>query len=97
MPCELSLSEDGENYISVYDVSSRDFIEWNFSDKTARYIKIVCHKSEPDGVSTSVNDSSVYEYYFLLKNISIAKEEFESKGVPSTENLLKTKKENNLI
>ena len=81
MPCELSLSEDGENYISVYDVSSRDFIEWNFSDKTARYIKIVCHKSEPDGVSTSVNDSSVYEYYFLLKNISIAKEEFETKSV----------------
>lgn len=78
MPCELFLSEDGENFISVYDVSSRDYIEWNFNAKTARYIKIICHKPEPDGVSI---DTSLYEYYFLLKNISIAKEEFESKSV----------------
>ena len=81
MPCELSLSEDGENYISVYDVSSRDYIEWNFNTKTARYIKITCHKLEPDGMTTTSNDIAYYEYYFMLKDISIAKEEFESKSV----------------
>ena len=81
MPCELYLSEDGENYISVYDVSSRDYIEWNFNAKTARYIKIICHKTEPDGFGTNDNSTGLYEYYFILKNISIAKEEFESKSV----------------
>lgn len=81
MPCELSLSEDGENYISVYDVSSRDYIEWNFNAKTARYIKITCHKPEPDGVITASEDTAYYEYYFMFKNISIAREEFESKSV----------------
>lgn len=80
MPCELYLSEDGENYISVYDVKSRDYIEWNFNAKTARYIKIVCHKQESDGLSEEENKQG-YEYYFVLKNISIAKEEFESKSV----------------
>jgi hypothetical protein len=80
MPCELLLSEDGENYITVYDMTSRDHIEWNFNSKMARYIKIVCHKTEPDGVMES-NDTAVYDYYFILKNISIAKEEFESKSV----------------
>lgn len=78
MPCELLLSEDGENYIPVYDMSNRDYVEWNFNSKKARYIRIICHKSEPDGVAI---DTSMYEYYFLLKNISIAKEEFESKSV----------------
>ena len=81
MPCELYLSEDDENYISVYDVSSRDYAEWNFNEKTARYIKIICHKPEPDGFRTNGNSSAFYEYYFVLKNISIAKEEFESKSV----------------
>lgn len=82
MPCELYLSEDGENYIAVYDVSSRDYAEWNFNTKTARYIRIVCHKSEPDGFNDLEDtDISFYEYYFVLKNISIAKEEFESKSV----------------
>ena len=81
MPCELYLSEDGENYITVYDVSSRDYVEWNFNAKTARYIKIICHKPEPDGFNTNNNNSAFYEYHFVLKNISIAKEEFESKSV----------------
>lgn len=81
MPCELYLSEDGENYISVYDVKSRDYIEWNFNAKTARYIKIICHKNEPDGFNTDSKVRGLYEYYFVLKNISIAKEEFESKSV----------------
>lgn len=80
MPCELYLSEDDENYISVYDVSNRDYIEWIFNAKTARYIKIVCHKPEPDGYNSD-ESSAFYEYYYILKNISIAKEEFESKSV----------------
>ena len=81
MTCELYLSEDGENYIAVYDVTSRDFIEWNFNIKTARYIKIICHKAEPDGLSTESSGISFYEYYYVFKNISIAKESFESKSV----------------
>ena len=81
MPCELYLSEDNENYISVYDVSSRDYAEWNFNEKTARYIKIVCHKPEPDGFKNDSNSNAFYEYYFVLKNISITKEEFESKSI----------------
>ena len=81
MPCELYLSEDGENYISVYDVTSKDYIEWNFNAKTARYIKIICHKSEPDGINSDNDISGLYEYYYVLKNISIAKEEFETKSV----------------
>ena len=81
MPCELYLSDDGENYISVYDVSSRDYVEWNFNTKEARYIKIICHKSEPDGLSDLEDISKLYEYYFVLKNISIAKEEYETKSV----------------
>jgi hypothetical protein len=80
MPCELYLSEDGENYIPVYDMSNRDYAEWNFNLKTARFIRIVCHKTEPDGISAA-NTVSMYEYYFILKYISIAKEEFESKSV----------------
>ena len=40
MRCELLISEDGENYISVYDENSRDFIEWNFNEKTAKYLRI---------------------------------------------------------
>lgn len=80
MPCELYLSEDGENFITVYDMSNRDYVEWNFNAKTARYIRIICHKPEPDGFNDETN-SAFYEYYFILKNISIAKEEFESKSV----------------
>lgn len=82
MPCELYLSEDGDNYISVYDINSKDYIEWNFNSKLARYIRIICHKTEPDGFNLN-NDSNLnfHEYYFILKNISIAKEEYETKSV----------------
>lgn len=80
MPCELYLSEDGENFITVYDMSNRDYVEWNFNLKKARYVKIICHKTEPDGISEG-DTLALYEYYFVLKNISIAKEEFESKSV----------------
>lgn len=80
MPCELYLSDDGENYVSVYDVYNRDYIEWNFNLKKARFLKIVCRKTEPDGM-TEDNLSAFYEYYFILKNISIAKENFEEKSI----------------
>ena len=82
MPCELFLSDDGENFISVYDITSRDYAEWNFGAKTARYIRIICHKSESDGVTMQKNgDIATYEYNFIFKNISIAKEDFESKSI----------------
>lgn len=81
MLCSLSISEDGENYISVYDASNRDYIEWNFNSKVARYLKIVCHKTEPDGVKITDSTNAYYEYYYLLKNISVAMEEFEAKSV----------------
>lgn len=81
IPCELSLSEDGENFISVYDMANRDYVEWNFNSKVARYIRILCHKTEADGISKDDTNTAFYEYYYLLKNISIAKEEFESKSV----------------
>lgn len=81
MPCELYLSEDGENYITVYDMNNRDYIEWSFNSKLARYIKIICHKTEPDGFNTDDTKTAFYEYYFILKNISIAKEEYETKSV----------------
>lgn len=81
MLCELYLSEDGENFITVYDVSNRDYIEWNFNAKTARYIKIICHKTEPDGFNSENDTIAFYEYYYIFKNISIAKEKFESKSI----------------
>lgn len=81
MLCELYISEDGENYIPVYDITNRDYIEWNFNSKIARYIKIICHKSEPDGTSSDETGNFFYDYYFLFKNISIAKEEFQSKSI----------------
>ena len=81
MLCELSLSEDGENFVSVYDMSSRDYIEWNFNAKTARYLRLVCYKPEPDGMTTDKSNAVFYEYYFILKNLSIANERFEQKSV----------------
>lgn len=82
MPCELLLSDDGENYVPVYDVTNRDYIEWNFNLKSTRYIRIICHKTEPDGVSSSSSgEATEYDYNFIFKNISIAKEEFGAKAV----------------
>lgn len=81
MPCELLLSDDGENYLSVYDVANRDYTEWCFPAKTARYIRIVCHKTEPDGLNTASGQVLLYEYYYLLKNISVAMEEYEAKSI----------------
>lgn len=80
MLCELYLSDDNENFISVHDISNSDFIEWNFNTKAAQYLRIVCHKTEPDGLSSNIDEEVYFEYYFILKNISIAKERFENKS-----------------
>lgn len=82
LPCELYLSDDEINYIPVYDVTNRDYIEWTFNEKTARYMRIICHKSEPDGMDSYADGDTVsYDYNFMFKNISIAKESFESKSI----------------
>lgn len=81
MTCELYLSEDGENYISAYNMTSCNCVEWNFNSKIIRYIKINCIKNEPDGVESYNDDVAFYEYYYLLKNITISNDEFETKSV----------------
>ena len=78
MLCQLSLSDDGNNYIPVYDVTNTEHIEWTFRTKLAQYIKITCVKDEPDGMS---GEDGYYEYYYIFKNITIAKEEYETKSV----------------
>lgn len=80
MPCLLSLSDDGTNYVPAYSFTARDFIEWNFPSKRVTHVKIDCMKTEPDGVHQTEN-ASRYEYYYLFKNISIALESFEEKAL----------------
>ena len=81
MICELLLSDDGRNFLSVYDIANRNYAEWCFDPKQARYIRIVCHKSEPDGQEKSGEEIVFYEYDYIYKNVSIAIEEFESKSI----------------
>lgn len=81
MHCSLKLSDDNENFVNVYDIDNREYAEWRFNQKTARYIKVICRKDEPDGLGTTEKNIQLNEYYFLLKNISIALEEFEQKSV----------------
>lgn len=83
MNCELYLSDDGSNYLSAYNESGREYTEWNFPAKTIRYVRIVCHKTEPDGLNNAISNENnkCYEYYYLLKNVSISFEEFENKSV----------------
>ena len=80
MQCSLSLSEDNVNYIAVYDNTGRDLVEWHFTNKKIRYVKIVCTKQEPDGV-TKLQEQSYYEYYYILKNISIFRDIFDDKSI----------------
>lgn len=77
----LSLSEDGDNFYTVYDIKGKDLVEWNFNPKTVKYIKIVCTKKEADGQSINSQNSNIYEYYYIFKNITIALESYESKSV----------------
>ena len=81
LKCELSLSEDGKNYISVHDIIGTNLMEWNFPTKTIQYIKINIIKSEADGYGLTESNIDYYEYYYILKNISIAFETFESKSI----------------
>lgn len=84
MTFTLSLSEDGNNYYSVYDVNGKDIIEWNFNQKSARYLKISCVKNEADGQSIDTQGLNIYEYYYIFKNVTIAYEVFESQSVVVT-------------
>lgn len=79
--CILYLSEDNKNYLPVYNLSGNEFIEWNFSSQTKRYIKISIIKENPDGSSISDNDIEIFDYYYILKNISIANEYYQSKSL----------------
>ena len=81
LKCKLSLSEDGENYINVHDITGTNLIEWNFPTKTIQYIKINIIKPEADGYGLTESNTEYYEYYYILKNISVALETFESKSV----------------
>lgn len=78
--CDLLLSDDGANFYSVYSINGLDNIEWNFNKKTIQYIKIIYKKSEPDGVVID-NNMEIYEYYFILKNISIMLDEYQNKSI----------------
>lgn len=79
--CELSLSEDGENYVNVHDITGTNLMEWNFPTKTVQYIKINIIKTEADGYGLTEDSTDYYEYYYILKNISVALETFESKSI----------------
>ena len=81
MKCTLYLSEDNKNWVVTYDVTSNELIEWNFTKQCKRYIKIQCTKDEYDGMSGTSETAEIYEYYYLLKNISIALEEYQENSV----------------
>ena len=76
LTCLLYLSEDGENFVKVYELQGSELLEWNFQAHEARYLKIQCIKDEPDGINEQQNGSDIYEYYYMLKNISIAFEKY---------------------
>lgn len=81
MKCTLAVSDDGINFIDIYDISGNNLIEWNFPSKTITEFKITMTKPEPDGRRTNDAGDDIFEYYYILKNISVANEEFESKSV----------------
>lgn len=81
MKCTLYLSADGENYTPVYDISANSLAEWNFSPQEMRYLKIACIRNESDGLTTDQDDTSFYEYYYIIKNISVAYEKYQSKSL----------------
>lgn len=84
MKFNLSLSEDGNNFFTLYDIQGKDLLEWNFETKSARYIKINCTKLEADGESSNTSGLNVYEYYYIFKNITVALETFEERSVVVT-------------
>ena len=81
MTFTLALSDDGNSFYSVYDITGKDLVEWNFEPKDARYLKITCTKKEADGQATNSQGFNIYEYYYIIKNITIALEAYESKSI----------------
>jgi hypothetical protein len=81
MTFTLALSDDGNNFYTVYDINGKDLVEWNFETKSARYIKITSTKNEADGQSINTQGYNVYEYYYIFKNITVALETFETQSI----------------
>lgn len=81
MQCSLAISDNGNDFYSVYDIHSRGHVEWNFTERSVRYIKISCTKPEADGVAQTTNAQFVYEYYYIFKNIQVALEGFQDKSI----------------
>ena len=77
----LYLSEDGNNFVPTYDISTPMLSEWNFPEKSVRFIRIKCVKEEPDAISSLNSSTSINMFYFLLKNISIAYEKYSQTSV----------------
>ena len=84
MTFTLALSDDGNSFYSAYDITGKDLVEWNFQEKKARYIKITCTKKEADGQATNTQGFNIYEYYYIIKNITIALESYEDKSIMVT-------------
>lgn len=81
MSFNLAISEDGNDYTTVYSMDGKDLIEWNFEPQTARYLKMTITKKQADGYVSNTEGLNIYEYYYILKNISIANETFEQRSV----------------
>lgn len=77
----LSISEDGKNYIPAYTNHGKGLCEWRFSPKKAKYIKITIIKKESDGITDNGSGRVLYDYIYILKNISVTNDAHESKSV----------------
>ena len=81
MQCTLSISDNGNDFYSVYDIYSRGHVEWNFTHRKIRYLKITCLKPEADGIQQTTNAKTVYEYYYIFKNLYVALEGYDRKSI----------------
>lgn len=71
----LSISEDGEYYTDLYTVKHESIMEWIFDSTAVKYLRIVLTKQEADGYN-----GSNFEYYYIIKNLSLTNETFLSKS-----------------
>ena len=76
---KLYVSEDGENYVPAYDMTGTRMIEWIMHEQNARWIRIICSKTEYDVVS-----NANYIWWFLISNITIAYEHYHKSAVVTT-------------
>lgn len=76
MNVKASYSEDDIVYKDHMDLDTESNAEWNFNKSAVKFITIRLNKIEPDGYN-----GTEYEYYFTLKNISILRDSYMSKGV----------------